>query len=38
MLLQIKPVLILGTHFATPTAGYIVNDEDGVRFSCTQNN
>ena len=30
-----KPVLILGTHFATPTAGFIVNDSDGgLRFNC----
>jgi glyoxylase-like metal-dependent hydrolase (beta-lactamase superfamily II) len=27
-----KPILILGTHFATPTAGFIINNGDGPRF------
>ena len=27
-----KPMLILGTHFATPTAGHIVRDGDAYRF------
>jgi glyoxylase-like metal-dependent hydrolase (beta-lactamase superfamily II) len=27
-----KPVLVLGTHFATPTAGHIVRHEGGYRF------
>ncbi|MFP6605773.1 MAG: MBL fold metallo-hydrolase, partial [Myxococcota bacterium] len=27
------PVLILGTHFASPTAGHIVRDGDTFRFS-----
>jgi len=27
-----KPVLVLGTHFATPTAGFIVTDGAGLRF------
>ncbi|HWV41735.1 MBL fold metallo-hydrolase [Pseudorhodoplanes sp.] len=28
-----KPILVLGTHFATPTAGYIVSTGDSFRFS-----
>ena len=28
-----SPVLILGTHFATPTAGHIVRDGDAFRFA-----
>ena len=28
-----RPVLVLGTHFATPTAGRIVKDGDAFRFS-----
>lgn len=28
-----KPVLILGTHFARPSGGWIVSDGDGWRFS-----
>ena len=27
------PVLILGTHFASPTAGHIVRDGDSFRFA-----
>lgn len=27
-----KPVLVIGTHFATPTAGHIVRDGDTYRF------
>ena len=27
-----RPVLILGTHFAAPTAGHIVRDGDAWRF------
>ena len=26
------PVLVIGTHFATPTAGHIVRDGDVFRF------
>ena len=26
------PTLVLGTHFATPTAGLIVREGDGFRF------
>jgi glyoxylase-like metal-dependent hydrolase (beta-lactamase superfamily II) len=28
-----RPVLVFGTHFATPTAGHIVRDADTWRFS-----
>ena len=28
-----RPVLVLGTHFATPTAGHIVRDGDAWRFA-----
>jgi glyoxylase-like metal-dependent hydrolase (beta-lactamase superfamily II) len=28
-----RPVLVLGTHFATPTAGRIVRDGDAFRFA-----
>jgi hypothetical protein len=27
-----EPVLVIGSHFATPTAGYIVRDGDVYRF------
>ena len=27
-----KPVLVIGSHFATPTAGHIVSDGDVYRF------
>ena len=27
-----KPVLVIGTHFAAPTAGHVVRDGDGYRF------
>ncbi|MGK2913069.1 MAG: MBL fold metallo-hydrolase [Porticoccaceae bacterium] len=29
-----KPVLVIGTHFAPPTAGYIVPDGDSYRLDC----
>ncbi len=29
-----RPVLIIGTHFAAPTAGHIVRDGDTYRLSC----
>ena len=28
-----RPVLVIGTHFATPTAGRIVRDGDTYRFA-----
>ena len=28
-----RPVLVLGTHFATPTAGKVVRDGDSYRFA-----
>ena len=28
-----EPVLIIGTHFATPTAGHIVSDGETYRFA-----
>ena len=28
-----EPVLVIGTHFATPTAGHIVRDGDSWRFA-----
>ena len=28
-----RPVLVLGTHFASPTGGWIVAHEDAWRFS-----
>jgi hypothetical protein len=28
-----RPVLVLGTHFATPTAGWIVTAGEGWRFA-----
>jgi glyoxylase-like metal-dependent hydrolase (beta-lactamase superfamily II) len=31
-------VLVIGTHFATPTAGYIVRDGDSFRFEVRDSN
>jgi hypothetical protein len=28
-----KPILIIGTHFAAPTAGHIKRDGDSFRFA-----
>jgi len=31
-----QDILVLGSHFAEPTAGHIVSDDDGCRFTPKQ--